>query len=262
MWRYQATIKGSTQELHWLNRQAQRGRLLQQVRGNWYQFKPTTAQYQVFSEYVTRTVVTTIAAQNTPFIILTTVQLAKPEIQVIYTATKRAPLQGMRVDRQDAPLQLKIALAQRGHLLNLMNIRLVVGLVFAVILIYLNVLGDDAASWCMLGWLIFTFYPAWQASRIHKQVNALRVITQQYDDAWRPTMHVFLKNMPTELDTEKVASLGYWQYVGQDHRGMYWYDLRTLTSATEIKETLQPIVGDSVTISIVSWLGLAPIGLI
>lgn len=53
------------------------------------------------------------------------------------------------MDRQDAPLQLKIALAQRGHLLNVMNIRLVVGLILAVIVISLNV-SDNVASWGML----------------------------------------------------------------------------------------------------------------
>lgn len=63
------------------------------------------------------------------------------------------------MDRQDAPLQLKIALAQRGHLLNVMNIRLVVGLILAVIVISLNV-SDNVASWGMLAWLLFTFYPA------------------------------------------------------------------------------------------------------
>ncbi|MCT4456399.1 hypothetical protein N7X57_00785 [Lactiplantibacillus paraplantarum] len=261
MWRYQMAVKGSEQELRWLNQQAQRGQLLRHIRGNWYQFQKTTMQYQVFSEYVSGAVATEIDDQHTPFKLLAQLQLTKPAVQVIYTGTAQAGLQGTRVDHQDAPLQLKIALAQRGHLLNVMNIRLVVGLILAVIVIGLNV-SDNVASWGMFVWLIFTFYPAWQASRIHKQANALRVITQQYDDAWRPTMHVFLKNMSAELDTEKVTSLGAWVYVGQDHHGMYWYDLKTLASAMEIKQSLQPIVGDSVSISIVSWLGLAPIGFI
>ncbi|WP_236684101.1 hypothetical protein [Lactiplantibacillus plantarum] len=71
-----------------------------------------------------------------------------------------------------------------------------------------------------------------------------------------------MKNMSTELDTEKVAGLVAWAYVGKDHHGMYWYDLKTLASAAEIKQSLQPIVGDSVSVSIVSWLGLAPIGFV
>ena len=207
MWRYQMAVKGSEQELRWLNQQAQRGQLLRHIRGNWYQFQKTTMQYQVFSEYVSGAVATEIDDQHTPFKLLAQLQLTKPAVQVIYTGTAQAGLQGTRVDHQDAPLQLKIALAQRGHLLNVMNIRLVVGLILAVIVIGLNV-SDNVASWGMFVWLIFTFYPAWQASRIHKQANALRVITQQYDDAWRPTMHVFLKNMSAELDTEKVTSLG------------------------------------------------------
>ncbi|MDG6769458.1 hypothetical protein ACEWFP_11760 [Lactiplantibacillus plantarum] len=261
MWRYQMAVKGSEQELRWLNQQAQRGQLLRRIRGNWYQFQKTATRYQVFSEYVSGNVATEIDDQHTPFELLTRLQLTKPAVQVIYTGTAQTELQGARVDRQDAPLQLKIALAQRGHLLNVMNIRLVVGLILAVIVISLNV-SDNVASWGMLAWLLFTFYPAWQASRLHKQANALRVIMQQYDDAWRPTMHVFLKNMSTELDTEKVAGLGAWAYVGKDHHGMYWYDLKTLASAAEIKQSLQPIVGDSVSVSIVSWLGLAPIGFV
>jgi hypothetical protein len=52
MWRYQMAVKGSEQELRWLNQQAQRGQLLRRIRGNWYQFQKTATRYQVFSEYV------------------------------------------------------------------------------------------------------------------------------------------------------------------------------------------------------------------
>ncbi|MCG0791093.1 hypothetical protein IMAU10566_01417 [Lactiplantibacillus plantarum] len=122
MWRYQMAVKGSEQELRWLNQQAQRGQLLRRIRGNWYQFQKTTTRYQVFSEYVSGNVATEIDDQHTPFKLLARLQLTKPAVQVIYTGTAQTELQGARVDRQDAPLQLKIALAQRGHLLNVMNI--------------------------------------------------------------------------------------------------------------------------------------------
>lgn len=70
MWRYQMAVKGSEQELRWLNQQAQRGQLLRHIRGNWYQFQKTTMQYQVFSEYVSGAVATEIDDQHTPFKLL------------------------------------------------------------------------------------------------------------------------------------------------------------------------------------------------
>lgn len=39
MWRHRFLIKGSEQELAWLNAQANRRYLLTAIRGNWYQFK-------------------------------------------------------------------------------------------------------------------------------------------------------------------------------------------------------------------------------
>ena len=260
MWRYHVTVKGSDDELKWLNQQAQRGQRLCRITGNWYQFQATKTPVQLFSEYVTSEVATDIEASQPPFELVTKLHLKQPDVQVIYTATTQASLDVTRVDRQNAPLQLKVALAQRGHLMNVMNLRVVLGLLLAMILIYFRLMNDTWGGWYGLIWILFSFYPAWQASRIHKQANALRVVTQQYDDAWRPTMHVFLKNMAAPLEIEKVASIGQWQYVGQDHRGMYWYDVRTLASASEIKQTLQPALSRSVTVSIVSWLGLAPIG--
>lgn len=39
MWRYQMAVKGSEQELRWLNQQAQRGQLLRRIRGTSINFK-------------------------------------------------------------------------------------------------------------------------------------------------------------------------------------------------------------------------------
>lgn len=52
MWRHRFLIKGSEQELAWLNAQAQRRYLLMAIHGNWYQFKKVPTIYRVFSEYV------------------------------------------------------------------------------------------------------------------------------------------------------------------------------------------------------------------
>jgi len=262
MWRYKVMIKGSEQELKWLNQMAQRGRLLQKVRGNWYQFKATAEKYRLFSEYVTADVATEIQGEDSPFEELTTLQLNDPDVQVIYTGSTRVTMQQTRVDHHDASLQLKIALAQRGHFLNIMNAIIFVGLGLLIVLIFTNNISENLGGLYVLLWILIGGHPALQASRIHQQSNALRVITQQYDDAWRPTMHVFLKHMPGDLDTEKLASLGAWDFVGKDHKGMYWYDLRTLASEAEIKQAVEAVVDTDVTVTIVSWLGLAPLGYI
>ncbi|MCE6030384.1 hypothetical protein LL944_07220 [Lactiplantibacillus pentosus] len=183
MWRYHVTVKGSDDELKWLNQQAQRGQRLCRITGNWYQFQATKTPVQLFSEYVTSEVATDIEASQPPFELVTKLQLKQPDVQVIYTATTQASLDVTRVDRQNAPLQLKVALAQRGHLMNVMNLRVVLGLLLAMILIYFKLMNDAWGGWYGLIWILFSFYPAWQASRIHKQANALRVVTQQYDDA-------------------------------------------------------------------------------
>ncbi|MCG0771000.1 hypothetical protein [Lactiplantibacillus plantarum] len=94
MWRYQMAVKGSEQELRWLNQQAQRGQVLRRIRGNWYQFQKTATRYQVFSEYVSGNVATEIDDQHTPFELLTRLQLTKPAVQVIYTGTAQTELQG------------------------------------------------------------------------------------------------------------------------------------------------------------------------
>jgi len=259
MWRYKVMIKGSEKELAWLNQLAQRGQLLQRIHGDWYQFKATSEKYRLFSEYVTNDVATEIQEQTSPFEVLTTLQLKDPEVQVIYTGSTQVVLQQARVDQRDAPLQLKIALAQRGHFLNIMNTILFVGLGLLIVLILTNNISENIGGLYVLLWLLIGGRPALQARRIHKESNELRMITQQYDDAWRPTMHVFLKNMVEDLDTEKVASLGAWSFVGKDHKGMSWYDVRTLASESEIKQTVQKVVGPDVTVTIVSWLGLAPL---
>lgn len=262
MRRYRMMIKGSKEELQWLNKQAQRGWLLSGVRGNWYEFQATTKRYRLFSEYVTPDVATEMAGRDPIFELLARAQLKDPAIQVIYTGSTQPEVQKARVNSTDAQMQLKLALALRGHLLNVMNIVLFSGLGLAIILIFTNLFPVSMTTPYLVVWLGCAYIPARAAARIHRQSNALRVQTQQYDGAWKPTMHVFLKNMSAELDLEKVAELGDWTLVGHDKKGFYWYDLHTLASTTEIKQTLQPVVGPDVDVTVMSWLGLAPIGFI
>ena len=262
MRRYKLTIKGSESELKWLNHLAKKGWLLKSVRGNWYQFTKTSKTYRLFSEYVTDDVATDLKQPQGPFQVLTTVHLTNPEIWVCYSGTTEPQLQATRVDAGDAELQLKIALAMRAHLLNRMNILFALGLLLVIGLIYFNVFTDDGMEWIVFFWLVISFTPAFMAGKVHRQSNALRVRTGDYRGAWRPTQHVFLNHMSHDLDLDKVKDIGEWTLVGHDQKGMYWYDVRSLASLAEIKKTLQPIVGDSVDISVMSYLGLAPIGYI
>ncbi len=260
MWRFKLAIRGSESELKWLNHLAQRGWLLSGGRGYWYQLTKTTQTYRLFSEYVTPDVVADLQQRPGPFDLLAMVRLKKPDVAVVYSGTTEPKLMQTRVDAGDASLQLKIALAMRAHLLNWMNGFFVTGLIIMVGLIYFNRLGETAMDWAIFLWLVISFTPAVMASKVHRQSNILRVRTQEYTDAWKPTQHVFLKNMHSDLDLNKVKSIGEWQLVGHDKKGTYWYDVHTLASLAEIKQTLQPVVGDSVEISIMSFLGLAPIG--
>lgn len=91
-------------------------------------------------------------------------------------------------------------------------------------------------SWCVLLWLLAVGRPAWLAHRVQRIIIDLRVRAQDYTDAWMPTEHVFLQNMKTELNINKLESLGRWRLVGQDHKGIYWYDLQTLASLAEIRQ--------------------------
>ncbi|RRK10889.1 DUF2812 domain-containing protein [Lactiplantibacillus garii] len=262
MRRYKLAIKGSEEELKWLNQLAQRGWLLTRVHGNWYQFSRTEQTYRLFSEYVTDDVVPDAHQPSGPFEILATCHLKNPDVRVLYTGTPQAQLGDARIDAGDATLQLKIALALRGHLLNIMNGLIILGVLTIVGLLYFNLVPEDAYDWIVFGWLVISFTPAVIAGKVHQRANALRVRTNDYEGAWMPTQHVFLKNMPSELDTDKVKSIGEWALVGHDKKGTYWYDVRSLASLAEIKQTLRPVVGNSVEISIVSYLGLAPIGYI
>jgi len=262
MRRYRTLIKGSSTELSWLNKQAAKGWLLTRVHGNWYDFEKTTAHYRIFSEYVPNELAPTLANHEQVFKILATTPLTVADVQVMYTGSPEPKMQQPRVDRQDAPLQLKIALAMRTHDLNVMNVFFFVGLVFIITAIFVtkDSIPDNIGELMLSIWLLIVAVLAIRAIKVHAIVARLRRQTQNYDGAWMPTKHVFIKHLTTELETEKVASLGSWQLVGHDKKGFYWYDIRTLASDTEIQNAVKAIVPTEATVSVVGMLGLAPIG--
>lgn len=200
---------------------------------------------------------------------LATVQIKQPEIQVIYTGIAQQRLPERVQTHGDYQMQLKVADAMRAHLLTRVNLTGVLGMVLLIVLAYvISQLGegnllDDFASWLVLFWIIAVSRPAWLAHRIRRLIVDLRVRTQDYTDAWMPTQHVLLQGMSTELVLDHLKSLGRWRLVGQDdHKGMYMYDLQTLASLAEIKQTVQAEVGVDVKVSVMSYLGLFPIGYI
>ena len=75
MWRHRFLIKGSEQELAWLNAQAQRHYLLMTIHGNWYQFKKVPTIYRVFSEYVPQAIAADMSNSNSAFQVLAQVQV-------------------------------------------------------------------------------------------------------------------------------------------------------------------------------------------
>lgn len=262
MRRYRTMIKGSASELTWLNKLAAKGWLLTRVHGNWYDFEQTAAHYRIFSEYVPNELAPTLAAHEQVFKILATVPLTVAEVQVVYTGSSESDMQQPRVDRQDAPLQLKIALALRTHDLNVMNVFFFVGLVFIISAIFLTNDGipDVVGEVILNSWLLIAVILAVRAIRVHFDVARLRRETQNYDGAWMPTKHVFLKHLAADLETEKIDSIGTWQLVGHDKKGFYWYDVRSLASDIEIRDAVKAIVPAETTVNVVGALGLAPIG--
>lgn len=262
MRRYRTMIKGSASELTWLNKLAAKGWLLTQVHGNWYDFEKTAAHYRIFSEYVPNELVPTLAAHERVFKVLAAVPLTVAEVQVVYTGSSEPKMQQPRVDHEDGPLQLKIALALRAHDLNVMNVFFFVGLIFIIMAIFLTHDGipDTVGELILNIWLLIAAVLAIRAIRVHFDVARLRRETQNYDGAWMPTKHVFLKHLTVELDTKKIDSLGTWQLVGHDKKGFYWYDVRSLASDIEIRDAVKAIVPAETTVSVVGALGLAPIG--
>lgn len=260
MWRYRVSVKGSASERRWLNRRAQHGWKLTAIHGNWYRFAKTTAKLQIFSEYVPSKLAVPPGSARGPFEVLVTCPINEPDVVVLYSAAAKAThlIKG-KVDNGDATLQLKVALALRAHQLNLMNIFFIGGLAIVATLGFKGILVEPALDWTIALWLAISLCPLLVALRAHRQVVRLRLRTQQYQDAWKPTQHVFLSHMTQELDVERVKDLGEWTLVGHG-KNVYWYDVRTLASLAEIKQALRPVVGPDVEISVLSFLGLGPIG--
>lgn len=267
MWRHRFLIKGSEQELAWLNAQANRRYLLTAIRGNWYQFKKVATRYRIFSEYVPQAVVADLNKHNSVFKVLAKVQVQEPDIQIVYTGSDQPALQQKTVTSGNPKVRLQVALHLRDQAMNTINVSLYAGVfVWGPFLILILRQGntDLIGVWILLlliGILaVLGLYRT--ANNLQKQISQLRRDTEQYDGAWLPTMHVFVKGLSAELDTEvpTLKSLGRWTLVGHSKQGLYWYDLQTLATTSEIKQALQPFVSTDTSVDVLSWLGLAPVG--
>lgn len=267
MWRHRFLIKGSEQELAWLNAQAQRRYLLMAIHGNWYQFKKVPTIYRVFSEYVPQAIAADMSNSNSAFQVLAQVQVQQPDVQIVYTGSDQPALQQTTMAPTDPKIRLQVALQLRDQAMNTINLSLYAGVVvWGLFLILILHRGDtDLIGVWMLMLLVgllavLGLYRT--AHRLQNQISQLRRDTEQYDGAWMPTMHVFVSALTADLDTEEPAlkSLGRWTLVGHSKKGQYWYDLQTLANAIEIKQTLRPFVATDTNVNVLSWLGLAPLG--
>lgn len=267
MWRHRFLIKGSEQELAWLNAQAQRRYLLMAIHGNWYQFKKVPTIYRVFSEYVPQAIAADMSNSNSAFQVLAQVQVQQPDVQIVDTGSDQPALQQTTMAPTDPKIRLQVALQLHDQAMNTINLSLYAGVVvWGLFLILILHQGDtDLIGVWMLMLLVgllavLGLYRT--AHRLQNQISQLRRDTEQYDGAWMPTMHVFVSALTADLDTEKPAlkSLGRWTLVGHSKKGQYWYDLQTLANAAEIKQTLRPFVTTDTNVNVLSWLGLAPLG--
>ncbi|WP_161048286.1 hypothetical protein [Lactiplantibacillus plantarum] len=267
IWRHRFLIKGSEQELAWLNAQAQRRYLLMAIHGNWYQFKKVPTIYRVFSEYVPQAIAADMSNSNSAFQVLAQVQVQQPDVQIVYTGSDQPALQQTTMAPTDPEVRLQVALQLRDQAMNTINLSLYAGVVvWGLFLILILHQGDtDLIGVWMLMLLVgllavLGLYRT--AHRLQNQISQLRRDTEQYDGAWMPTMHVFVSALTADLDTEEPAlkSLGRWTLVGHSKKGQYWYDLQTLANAAEIKQTLRPFIATDTNVNVLSWLGLAPLG--
>ncbi|WP_338209550.1 hypothetical protein [Lactiplantibacillus paraxiangfangensis] len=267
MWKHRFMIKGSKEELAWLNREAKRHYLLVGIWNSWYHFKRVTTTYQIFSEYVSTDFVPELAKANQQFKVLATYEVSNPDIQVVYTGTDQAVV--TKVLPGDPQMRLKVGLRMRDQAMNTVNVVLYSAVAFLGIVMFLVLNIDDAnrgenamTIWffaaVIIGVVVFRLYRA--AKQLQDQIVILRRDTENYDGAWMPTMHVFIDPLTTDLDTEALKSLGRWSLVNQTSKGAYWYDLQTLASASDIKASLKPYTTPTTHVSVVSWLGLAPLG--
>lgn len=262
MWRFRFLIKGSEQELKWLNKLAKRGWCLAGIHGNWYRFKHVRTTFRIFSEYVPSELVTEITKANRIFQVLATVQVKKPDIQVVYTGSDRPEVIQAQVSPGDLKMRLDVALGMRDKTLNTMNVFIFLGVGFLGVLPFL--LQNDNQLVLFQLYILFALCVLlcfWlSAKNLQKQIVILRRETRDYDGAWMPTMHVYIEPLPAELDTEALKSVGRWRLVGHTRKNGYSYELQTLASESEIKQVLRPVVPSEATVYVVSWLGLAPIG--
>lgn len=262
MWRFRFLIKGSEQELKWLNKLAKRGWCLAGIHGNWYRFKHVRTTFRIFSEYVPSELVTEITKATQIFQVLATVQVKKPDIQVVYTGSDQPEVIQTQVSPGDPKMRLDVALGMRDKAMNTINLLIFLGVVFFGALIFMMQNGNQLLMiqlYMLVG--IYVLFRFWRSAKnLQQQIVVLRRETRDYDGAWMPTMHVYIEPLTAELDTEALKSLGRWRLVGHSRKGGYLYDLQTLASESEIKQVLRPVVLNEATVNVVSWLGLAPIG--
>ncbi|WP_318767376.1 hypothetical protein [Lactiplantibacillus carotarum] len=265
MWKHRFMIKGSAQELAWLNRLAARKYLLVGIWNSWYHFKRVDQPYRIFSEYVASDLVTEMTKSDHLFKVLATYHVTEPDIQVVYTGTADAAVQKSRVAPGDPEMRLQVGLHMRDQALNTVNVFIysVVAVWGLLLILALNRGGDVGLSvWGLTlvgaGLVVLRLYLA--AKQLQKQIVILRRDTNSYDGAWMPTMHVFIDPLKADLDTAPLKDLGRWSLVGRGKHGTYWYDLQTLASESEIKASIKPYVAPTTQVNVISWLGLAPLG--
>ena len=267
MWRHRFLIKGSEQELKWLNALATRHYLLTEIRGNWYHFKQVDTTYRVFSEYVAHPVAAMIGETKGAFKVLAQVTVTDSDVQIVYTGSDQPVPQTTTLTSGDPQVRLQVALHIRDQAMNTINLSLYAGVFVWGLLLVL--ICQQGATDLMGLWMLFLLVGLWAVLRLYRtahslqaQIDQLRRDTQQYDGAWMPTMHVFITTLTTELDVEDPAlkSLGRWTLVGHSQQGLYWYDLQTLASESEIRTSLRPFVLTDAKVNVLSWLGLAPVG--
>ncbi|WP_047999060.1 hypothetical protein [Lactiplantibacillus herbarum] len=261
MYRHRFFLRGSIAEVAWLNQQAARGQQLVAIRGLTYQFKSVSTAPQLTAEYLPKTTLQTMAPDFQP---VASHIFHVDDLAVAYSQIT----ENQRVVTNDEPYRLAVYRHARDVALNWLNgwVLSVWLFISAVIVLSSQLQATPLLTRLLLivlavsagAMVVGASVAVLAAVRCHREVCRLIRLTGDDRDAWKPTFHIWFKHQTSTPDTERLEALGTWQLTMHNQRGDYYFDLKTLLSEQEIKQTLAKLVAQQDFV-VMSWLGLYPL---
>jgi len=258
MQKYRFFLRDSEAEVAWLNHQADRGNQLVAAHGLSYQFKQVVDAPHLTAEYLPKSTMEAMAPSFQP--------VASHIFHVDDLAVAYSPVMStQRIVNNDDIYRLAAYRHARDVALNWINGWVLSMWLFISAVIVLSsqlqatpvltrlLLGSLAVSGGLM--ILGASVGILAASRCHREVCRLIRLTGDDKSAWKPTFHIWFKHQADIPDTERWAELGKWQLTMHNQRGDYYFDLQTLLSEQEIKQTLAKMLSQQDFV-VMSWLGL------